>query len=529
MTILAFLFVIGILVFIHELGHFLVAKWSGVRVERFSLGFGKKLLGFRRGETEYLISLLPFGGYVKMYGEGAEGNFIMDAVARGSKADKAGFQPGDKILKIEGVEISALSQWRDIASALEAEREYPFTVERDEREVKIRARAEDLDGTRGFSAKDYPRSFSSQPLLNRFLIVVAGPFMNFILPFVFLPIVLFIGISAPAYLERAAEIGYVEPESSGQVAGFQKGDVIVEIDGREIANWRDANIGFQSNPDAVLNVVVEREGVEQSLEVKAAATSDGVVSVGLGETLEAKIDSVVPGTPAERAGVAAGDKIVAIDGAPVSDWYAMASLIRKKTGEEVSVTIERAGERVELKITPEAIGEGGQGAIGITPAREEIIKKYGMLESLVEGVKEAANMLYEVTVLLLTFLYKLITGKISLGAAGKTIAGPLLIAKVSGAAAESGIAPLLQFTCFISINLGLINLLPIPMLDGGHILYMGIEAVKRRPLSQKSLEISQRIGFSFLIFIMFIALYNDISRLKGSILESLSRLTEVFR
>jgi len=207
----------------------------------------------------------------------------------------------------------------------------------------------------------------------------------------------------------------------------------------------------------------------------------------------------------------------------------MASIIRGKANQEITLLVKRDNDEFKLKITPESLEETGQGAIGITPYREEIVKKHGFFASIIEGIKEAAGMIYEVTVLLFSFLYKLFTGKISLGTAGKSIAGPLLIAKVSGSAAEGGLASLLQFTSFISINLAIINLLPIPMLDGGHVLYLAIESIKRRPLSQRTLEICQRIGLTFLIFIMFLAIYNDISRLKGSIIESLGRLIETFK
>jgi regulator of sigma E protease len=531
-VILAFLFVIGILVFIHELGHFLVAKWSGVRVEKFSLGFGKKILGFRRGETEYLISVLPLGGYVKMYGEGGEGNFIVDYVEPGSPSEKAGFKPGDKILSIDGIDLFSFSKWRQLESALREhpEKEYTFVIERDEKKLRLKSTAKGLDEIKAFSEKEYTRSFSNQSAWNRFKIVVAGPFMNLALPFLLLPIVFILGISVPAYLERPPVIGYVEPNSTASTAGFQKGDKILEVNGESIKTWKDANIAFQSNPDSLLNVKVERNGEIKTLELKASSSPEGITAIGLGEPLEAKVGSVVDGTPAERAGLKKGDKIVSINGTKISDWYQMAFIIREKANQELTLLVERgAGNRLEIKITPESLQGNKQGAIGITPYRDEIIKKYGFFKSIFEGIKEAGRLVAEITVLLFSFLYKLITGKISLGTAGKSIAGPIFIAKVSGSAAQSGLPSLLQFMAFISINLGLINLFPIPMLDGGHVLYLAIESIRRRPLSQRTLEISQRIGLTFLIFIMFLAIYNDLSRLKGSIIESLSRLLQTFR
>ncbi len=529
--ILPFLFVIGTLVFIHELGHFILAKWSGVKVEKFSLGFGKRILGFRRGETEYLISLLPLGGYVKMYGEGGEGAFIIDNVEPSSQAEKAGFKSGDKILSVDEINLTAYSGWKVLESTLSEnlEREYTFVIERDEKKLILKVKPEGLNGIRAFSEKDYPRSFSNQSILNRFKIVFAGPFMNLALPFLFFPIVFMLGINVPAYLEKPPVIGYVEPDSSASKAGFHRGDKILEINGESLKSWRDANITFLSNPGSILKVKVERDGEIKTLEFKASPSTEGLVATGLGEPLKAIVGNIIDGSPAERAGLRKGDKILAINGVKVLDWYDMKFIIEEKANQEVTLLIERDNNLLEIKITPEPLEGKGHGVIGINPYIDEIQKKYGFFESIVEGIKEAAKLLAEVTVLLLSFLYKLITGKISLGAAGKSIAGPIFIAKVSASAAAGGLATLLQFTAFISINLGLINLFPIPMLDGGHILYLAIESIRRRPLSQRTLEICQRVGFTFLIFIMFLAVYNDLSKLKGSIIESISKVLEAFR
>ncbi len=530
-AIIAFIFVIGILVFIHELGHFLLAKWSGVRVEKFSLGFGKKLFGFTRGETEYLVCALPLGGYVKMYGEGSEGNFIVDGVAPGSDAEKAGFKPGDRIVSIEGVELTSYSKWKQLEASLETapEKDYLFTVERDDKKIELTAKARNLEGAKTYSEKEYPRGFSNQPILNRLLIVVAGPFMNFLLPFIFLPIVFMIGITVPAYLESAPVIGYVKPESAAAEAGFLKGDKILEIDGKEVANWKDVNIQLQTNPDAVLDIKVDREGETETIPVKATASPEGIVAIGLGEPIKARVGTVIDGTPADQADLQKGDEILEINGTKISDWEQMASIIKENSGKEITLLINREGSELTKNITPETSAETGKGAIGIAPYQEEIVKKYGFFESIANGIKEAAKMIVEVVVLLFGFLYKLVTGKIALGTAGKSLAGPILIAKVSGSAAESGIAQLLQFTCFISINLAVINLFPIPMLDGGHVLYLAIESVKKKPLSQRTMEISQRIGLTILIFIMFLAIYNDISRVKGDIVNSLSRLIDTVK
>ncbi|MCZ6791657.1 MAG: RIP metalloprotease RseP [Candidatus Dadabacteria bacterium] len=530
-AIIAFIFVIGVLVFIHELGHFLVAKWSGVRVEKFSLGFGKKLFGFTRGETEYLICLLPLGGYVKMYGEGVEGNFIVDKVDSGSNAERTGFKSGDRIISIDGLELKSFERWKQLEAVLENEplREFEFVIERDGKNIEITSTAQDLEGSDNYSEKEYPRGFSNQSIINRLLIVVAGPFMNFLLPFILLPIVFMIGISVPAYLERSPVIGQIANGSPAEEAGFLVGDKILEIEGKEVSDWRDVNIELQTNPDVLLDIKVDRGGETIAIPIKATATPEGLVALGFGEPVLAKVGGVMDGTPADNAELEKGDKILEINGQPIADWNEMASVIQKNANKELTMLIERGESVFDIQITPEPLGENGAGAIGIQVYTDEIIKKYGFFESIYNGVKEAANMIIEVVVLLFGFLYKLVTGKIALGAAGKSLAGPILIAKISGAAAEAGFAQLLQFTCFISINLAIINLFPIPMLDGGHVVYLTIEAIKRKPLSQRSLEISQRIGLTVLIFIMFFAIYNDISRVKGDIVNSLSKVVNIFK
>jgi len=528
---LGFLFVIGVLVFIHELGHFLVAKWSGVRVEKFSLGFGKKLFGFRRGETEYLISVLPLGGYVKMYGETGEGNMIVEDVKVGSNAEKLGFESGDKIIKIDNNELKDYSSWNKLFNKLnvDVDKSHEYLIDRDEERIRLNGTTNDIDGLTAFSEKEYKRGFTNQPLLNRLLIVVAGPFMNFFLPFIFMPIVFFIGISQPAYLDKKPEVGYIEPGSMAEQAGFEKGDTILKINNNEINTWKEAIIVFQTNPDTTVNVIVDRGGIEQELKVEAIASKEGIVSIGIAQSIEARVGSVIEGTPAKEAGLQQGDVIVKIDGINITDWYQMSNLIKERPDKETTFIINREGKELTKKIKPLDLQGTNQGQIGIGIDQDQVTKKYGFFDSIVKGIAEAARQIVEITGLLLGFIYKLIIGKIALSTAGKTLAGPFLIAKISGAAAASGIAPLLKFTSFISINLAIINLFPIPMLDGGHVVYITLEAIMRRPLSQKTIEYSQKVGFSFLILLMFFAIFNDISRLKGDIVKPIKKVIEYIK
>lgn len=516
-SILAFLFVIGILIFIHELGHFSIAKLFGVRVEKFSLGFGTKVFSFIRGETEYLISLLPLGGYVKMYGEGMEDNIIVDRITEGSPASKAGFRSGDRITKIDDIDISAYRKWEQLQNHLKSAPSMvrTFALERDGEKLNIKSDIDGIEGITAYTEAEYPRGFSNKTIMERFLIVFAGPFMNFLLPFLFLPIVFMIGISVPAYLEKEPVVGHISEESHAEAAGFMIGDRIVSIDGKQTNTWRDVNVTLQTNPDRIVEVEVQRNGHLKELMLKAEASPEGVVDVGLSEPFEAVVGNTIEGSPASRAGLERGDRILSINDIKINDWQHMTSVIRENTGNELSLLIERKDEQFTTTLTPEVNPQTGEGAIGITLYTEEIIKKYGFFESIVNGVVEAAKMVYEVTVLLLGFLFKLITGQIGLGTAGKSIAGPVFIAKISGAAAETGLAQLLQFTSFISINLAVINLLPIPVLDGGHIMYLTLESIKRKPLDRRTIAIFQRLGFALLIFIMIFAIYNDIARLVG--------------
>ena len=528
--LLAFLFVIGILVFFHELGHFLVAKWRGVRVEKFSLGFGKKLIGFTRGETEYIVCALPLGGYVKMYGEGSEQNIIIDKVEDGSNAYNKGFRSGDRITKIQEIDLKNVSTWSQLLFKLNSlqDKQSSIELERDGNKILIQADAEDLEGITGYKEKEYPRGFSNKSILSRFLIVIAGPMMNFVLPFFFLPIAFLVGIQIPAYLEKAPVVGYISPDSPAAEADFKINDRIISIDGKKVKNWREVNIAFQSNPDTTVNVGIERKNEFKNLRLKTTANRDGIVAVGLDELIPAKIGSVISGSPAQKIGLQKGDLIVKINNEKILDWKDMSQIIRKNANKQINVEINRKGKILNFQTTPEINPQTNQGAIGITLYKKEITKKYGIAESITKGIAEAANMLKEVTVLFFGFLFKLITGKIALSTAGKSMAGPLLIAKISGSAAQTGLGQLLQLTSFISINLAIINLLPIPILDGGHILFLLLEKIKGKSLSNKTLEITQRIGFSFLIFIMLLASYNDFLRLKGDIFSWFGKLMQMF-
>ncbi|MCY4262289.1 MAG: RIP metalloprotease RseP [Candidatus Dadabacteria bacterium] len=526
-TILAFIFVIGILVFFHELGHFMLAKRSNIRVEKFSLGFGPKLISFVRGETEYLVSALPLGGYVKMYGDGTETHLIVERVWN----PKSLLVSGDRITGIKGMDLKNYTNWEKLLYALERDpvQEKEFEVERDGKVYTIPFNHTELREIEAYYEKDYQRGFSAKSITDRFLVIIAGPAMNFIIPFFFMPLVFMFGISVSSYLENPPDITYVKKDSPAQLSGFAAGDRILSINGKDVNNWKDVNIAVHSNPDSVLEFKVKTADKIRTLTLFAEAGPDGTVETGFARPIAATIAEVSEGLPAWSAGIRSGDKIKAIDGVEVTDWNHMSDIITESKGRELDFTVRRGEKEVSFRLAPQMDEIMGRYIVGITPATDKILKKYGFFESIVKGISEAARMTIDITVLFFGFLFKLITGKIALATAGKTVAGPLLIAKVSGDIAQSGISNLLQFTSLISINLALINLLPIPMLDGGHLLYLGIEKIRRKPLSVKTLEITQRIGFSFLILIMAAAVYNDILRMREDIFSQFSRILDLFR
>ena len=249
-TILAFIFVIGILVFFHELGHFLLAKRSNIRVEKFSLGFGPKLVSFVRGETEYLVSALPLGGYVKMYGEGKEANIIVENITD----TESPLASGDRIVGITGFSLEQYASWEKLFYALKSDsnQEKEFEVERDGKIYTFPVSLSALYDIEAYYEKDYHRGFSGKSLTDRFLVVIAGPAMNFIIPFFFMPLVFMFGISVSGYLEDPPDITYVKKDSPAHLSGFAAGDRILSINGKEVKNWKDVNIAVHSNPDSLL-------------------------------------------------------------------------------------------------------------------------------------------------------------------------------------------------------------------------------------------------------------------------------------
>jgi regulator of sigma E protease len=440
---------LGALIFIHELGHFLVAKAMGVGVERFSLGFGPRIFSFRRGETEYCISIVPLGGYVKMTGEEAHGE---DAI-------------------------------------------HPATEE---------------------PPVDPAKSFATKPLWARALIVFAGPGMNFVLAAVIFSVV-FAAVGVPV-LEPT--IGRVTPDSPAAQGGLRPRDQVVAIDGKPVEHWGEIEEAVTRANGRPLTLTIERDGVRQDVTVTPRKVPVRTPfnepaeawSIGARPYLPPVVGEVRPGMPAAEAGLQPRDRIVALNGQPIETWDELAEMISTRADETLTLRIERGGSGMDVTVTPrveverDALGnETKVGRIGIATATSQSFKRSDPLTALARGVART----WDVTAITVVSIWKLITGTIP----ASNIGGPLQISMVAGQQAQQGLVSYAFFVALISVNLAILNLLPVPMLDGGHLLFFAIEGVLGRPLSLRKREIAQQIGLALLLLLMVFALFNDLTRL----------------
>ena len=447
-TVLSFVLVIGILILIHELGHFFVARWTGVGVERFSIGFGPVLFRWRGAETEYCLSAIPMGGYVKMMGE-----------------------------------------------------ENP------------------LEGG-GTPTYDPAKAFALKPLWARFLIVFAGPGMNLVLAVVIFAAVL-ATLGRPVW---PATLGRVTPDSPSAAAGLQTADTVVAVNGRPISYWEDLDRALAASAGRPLELRVRRDGTERTVTVtpRLRTVPDPIFrepretwDIGAGPQLIPQISSVNPGSPAERAGIKAGDVVLSVDGQPVYTPEDLVEAIRTRPGQSFPITLERDGRALTVTVTPDAVkekgGDGQERQVGRIQAG--IATKTVRFEPYdpVTAVRYGITKTWDMTVLTAKGLWKIVSRQID----SSNIGGPIQIAAEAGRQAKEGAASLAVFTAIISVNLAVLNLLPVPMLDGGHLFFFVIEAVLGRPLSLRKREVAQQVGFVLLMLLMVYALYNDLVRLDA--------------
>ena len=447
-TVVAFIVVIGILILIHELGHFVVARWVGVGVERFSIGFGPVLFRWRGKETEYCLSVIPMGGYVKMVGE---------------------------------------------ENPLEGGETLPY---------------------------DPSKAFALKPLWARFLIVFAGPGMNFVLAAVIFMIVL-ATVGRPVW---PAVIGRVTPGSPAASAGLRTGDAVVRVDAGRVAHWEDLERAVAASSGRPLRLTVTRGGTQEQVTVTPRLTEvrDPIFKeardsweFGAGPQLTPQIGSVNSGSPADKAGVRAGDLVVAVAGQPVFTPEELMQSIQKRAGQTFDVTVEREGRRLTLPVTASTVKEknaAGQevevGRIGVGIVTKTVnYEPYPPPTAVWYGVVKT----WDMTALTAKGLWKIASRQID----SSNIGGPIQIASEAGRQAKEGAASLALFTAIISVNLALLNLLPVPMLDGGHLFFFVIEAIMGRPLSLRKREAAQQLGFVLLMLLMVYALYNDLVRIDA--------------
>jgi len=444
----AFLVAIGILVAVHEFGHYWVAKKLGFKVLRFSIGFGKPLLtriGKDADRTEYCVSAIPLGGYVKLL---------------------------------------------------------------DEREGEV-------------SAAEMPRSFTRRPVLHRVTVLLAGPAMNLLFASILYAILAMVGTEIVKPV-----IGQVRPESPAALAGLQRGDEIVRVGDRNVDDTEALQIALirQFTDDGVIPLRVRRDGGERSVTLRVvqdrrALTEPGKLLPGLGFDLatwnaNTLVHEAPDGSAGARAGLKAGDRVLAVDGQPVANSNEFVAMVNGAPDRDISIEVERDAKRLRIVATVPRVVEQGRtiGRLGITlqegprawPPGLIVTHRSGPIEALVGGVAKT----WEMSSLTVQMLWRIVTGQVS----AKNISGPISIAEFAGISAYLGPTAFLSFLAIISVSLGVLNLMPVPLLDGGQVVYQLVEAIKGTPLSERAQLFGQQIGIALLVVLMSLAFYNDITR-----------------
>ena len=453
MTLLAFIFTLAFLIAIHEYGHFQVAKWCGVKILKFSIGFGRPIFSKTLGKdrTEFVISALPFGGFVKML---------------------------------------------------------------DEREL-----AEDEKAA--LSPHDLARAFNRQSVFKRIAIVAAGPISNLLLAVALYWVLMLQGTTGlkPVLAE-------VPQATAASIAGFHQGDQIVSVAGDKVKLWQDiqwilVRHIFKSPSIAIQTIDAHQQTHTRTLSLtslnEADLNADFLAKLGLSPNrpkVAPVIGFVLKDSAAEKAGLHAGDKIIEADGLAIQDWEVLVKLIQAHPAKPIVLSVERDAQKQLINVTPSSVNQDGKavGQIGaVVSVSEKLIESYLMTihQSPIEALISAFKKTEETAAFSLKMLGNMLTGHISI----KSISGPVTIASYAGQSAHLGLNPFIAFLAVISISLGVLNLLPIPVLDGGHLLYYMAELVKGSPVSEQVIEIGQRIGLTILGLLMACALYNDINRL----------------
>jgi regulator of sigma E protease len=427
-TILAFIFVLGVLIFVHELGHFLAARRIGVRVLTFSLGFGPKILSFRRGDTEYCVSAIPLGGYVKMAGENPDD-------ARTGASD----------------EFLSKSKWQ------------------------------------------------------RFQVLIMGPVMNIALALVVMTFVLYQGADVPVYTDRVPVVGTVHPDYPGAAVGIQPGDRILAVNGDPVETWDDLSLEIAMRGGREVTLALDRGG--QRLEKTVVPAKVGKYeegTLGLLPEMRPAIAALNPGEAAAEAGLRRGDVIVSLAGESPVTQQRIYEVIRASEGKPLPIVVERDGQQVPLTVTPRKVDDTVR--IGIVMAPEFRTVQ----PSFAQAMKLSVERNWEMSVMIVRTLVGLFTADTPV----RQLMGPVGIAGLSGDALSLGWLALFNLMAMISLNLGLLNLMPVPVLDGGHIAILALEGLSRRDFSMRVKEKMLIAGFVLLLMLMVTVIYNDLTRIQ---------------
>jgi regulator of sigma E protease len=450
-TILALIVVLGVLIFVHEAGHFVAAKWAGIYVHRFSLGLGPPIpwLTFRRGETEYSISWLPLGGYVKM-----------------------------------------ASREEDIGSSA-------------------------LEGGAPSAAVPPDRVFEAKPIWKRMLVILAGVTMNALFAWA---VFAFLAYKNGRQIDPVTTVGRVVaeglPSEAAPLQQIASGSRILRINGDTVTSWDEIVSGIANTSAPEVRIELE-QGRTVVLPIHPDALEERIKAAqALQPFRPAVIGEVLPDKPAARAGIRQGDTVVAINGQRVSQWYDLLEVLQAGAGKNLAMTVARRGQRLNFQLRPytdSIAGPDGQpkavGRIGVAVGTDFISEKLNLSQAIAEGGEATARASTQI----LRTVRGLFSGRIS----GRTVGGPILIGQLAGESARMGLDTFLGFMALISINLAILNLLPVPVLDGGQFLFLLAEAVIRRPLPLKLRERLTTVGLVLIILLMGLAFSNDFRRLFG--------------
>ena len=450
-TFAGFVFALTVVVFIHEMGHFLVARWCGVTVTTFSIGFGKELWAFvDKHGTRWRVAAIPAGGYVK----------FLDDENAASMPDR-----------------SALDE---------------------------------------MSEEQKKGSFQLKPVWQRAAVVAAGPIANFILAIVIFAC--FFWAMGVNRIEPRAD--YIVPDGPAAQAGFKTGDKIVSINGREITDFSQINETVWTSPGRTLEFVVQRGGqdVTIAVEPRLIERNDYIAgrhqrpTIGIRYAIDPVVAGVVAGGPADKAGFKTGDVVVRLDGQPINDFNQLQGIVKDSNGRELDVVVKRGGAEIPLKVTPKMTTPGKKAAdpeprplIGIQSSGEPLFSRHEYV-GFGEAVSLGADRTWGIITGTLSYIGDIFAGRQS----AEQIGGAVRIADAAGKFAELGFTQLVLFTAFISVSIGLINLFPIPVLDGGHLAFYAIEAVTGRPVNEDIQEFSFRVGLALILMLMMLGFYNDL-------------------